>query len=205
MARRKDRGRIERRTSQILDAAAHVFALKGFHGATIREIAAEAGVAEGTIYNYFANKESLLLAMIDRLAEIQQLSHLLEVTDDPPEVVLPQVLRDRFELLQRRRQIVQAVLPEVMARRELRERFITHLIQATAEPIQHYLQRQVDSGRLRPVNPQLAARMLQALIMGFVVAEITLGDASGPLQDKLLPDAVSQVLLHGLLPEGEPC
>ena len=50
---------IEARRNQILDAAAAVFAEKGFHRATTKEIAKTAGVSEGTIYNYFASKADL--------------------------------------------------------------------------------------------------------------------------------------------------
>src|SRR5262245_61042913 len=58
---------IEARRNQILDAATQVFAQKGFHRATIRDVAKTAGVADGTIYTYFANKSALLLGILDRL------------------------------------------------------------------------------------------------------------------------------------------
>ena len=57
-AERRDR-RIAARKSQILGAASAVFGKKGYQRATTREIAAEANVGEGTIYNYFANKQGL--------------------------------------------------------------------------------------------------------------------------------------------------
>ena len=50
------------RRSQILDAATHVFSDKGYHQATIREVAQAAGIADGTIYNYFANKAAVQAA-----------------------------------------------------------------------------------------------------------------------------------------------
>ena len=43
------------RRNQILDAATKVFAEKGFHSTTIKDIAREAGIADGTIYNYFGS------------------------------------------------------------------------------------------------------------------------------------------------------
>lgn len=45
----------------ILEAAIKVFAEQGFHQATISQIAREAGVADGTIYLYFKNKEDILV------------------------------------------------------------------------------------------------------------------------------------------------
>jgi AcrR family transcriptional regulator len=56
----------------ILDAAIAVFASKGFHASSMREVAAEAGVAPGSIYNHFESKAALLLAIFDRMAESAQ-------------------------------------------------------------------------------------------------------------------------------------
>jgi AcrR family transcriptional regulator len=68
---RRDR-RISARQTQILEAAAKVFAEKGFRHATIRDVAQAADVADGTIYNYFENKEALLNAIINQLATGEQ-------------------------------------------------------------------------------------------------------------------------------------
>jgi TetR/AcrR family fatty acid metabolism transcriptional regulator len=46
---------------QILEAAVKVFARQGFHQSTIAQIAKEAGVADGTIYLYFKNKDDILV------------------------------------------------------------------------------------------------------------------------------------------------
>src|SRR5829696_7933532 len=73
------------RRTQILDAAATVFAARGFHAATIKHIAQTAGIADGTIYIYFPNKTALLLGLLDRLNETdQRQSDLAESTDQEP-------------------------------------------------------------------------------------------------------------------------
>ncbi len=50
----------EARRRQILAAAIEVFARKGFHSANVSDVAARAGVSQGTIYLYFKSKEELL-------------------------------------------------------------------------------------------------------------------------------------------------
>lgn len=50
----------DRTRKQLLDAAVKVFAAHGFEAASIQEIAAVAGVANGTFYNYFSTKEAIL-------------------------------------------------------------------------------------------------------------------------------------------------
>jgi AcrR family transcriptional regulator len=57
---RKERDR-RLRESDILKAAEHVFATKGYHKAAISDIAQEAQYAVGTIYLYFKNKQELYL------------------------------------------------------------------------------------------------------------------------------------------------
>ena len=48
----------------LFEAAAGIFARKGYHKATVEEIARAIGVAKGTIYYHFENKEDLYLAVI---------------------------------------------------------------------------------------------------------------------------------------------
>jgi len=61
---RKERDKQLRR-SDILKAAEHLFALKGYHEATIRDIAKEAQYATGTVYLHFKDKEVLYFALLE--------------------------------------------------------------------------------------------------------------------------------------------
>src|SRR5207245_8821186 len=70
------------RRTQILAAAAVVFARKGFDRATVTEIARAAGLAEGSIYNYFRSKEELLVYIPSQLAQ-PVLAALLEQAPMP--------------------------------------------------------------------------------------------------------------------------
>src|SRR5437867_11941862 len=54
----------EFRTSEILEAARKVFAKKGFHDATVDDIAAAAGVAKGTVYLYYRSKQEVYFAAL---------------------------------------------------------------------------------------------------------------------------------------------
>lgn len=67
--RRKEKEHRFRR-SEILQEAAKVFALKGFHNTTMAEIAASSGFAIGTIYHFFSGKEDLYMSLIKEKLEI---------------------------------------------------------------------------------------------------------------------------------------
>jgi len=55
----------EFRTAGLLEAARKVFGQKGFHDATVDEIAAAAGVAKGTVYLYYRSKQEVYWAALE--------------------------------------------------------------------------------------------------------------------------------------------
>lgn len=66
--RRTIAGNIHEQTDKrrrILDAAVQVFAARGFYNARVSDIAKAAGVADGTIYLYFKNKDDLLISLFE--------------------------------------------------------------------------------------------------------------------------------------------
>ncbi len=62
---------------RLLRAARSVFAARGFHGATVEEIASEAGFSTGALYSNFTGKEDLFLVLMER--EIDE--HAREISD----------------------------------------------------------------------------------------------------------------------------
>jgi TetR/AcrR family fatty acid metabolism transcriptional regulator len=56
--------------SRITEAAVEVFAERGFHSSRVSEIARRAGVADGTIYLYFKNKEDILLSIFEEKMDV---------------------------------------------------------------------------------------------------------------------------------------
>jgi AcrR family transcriptional regulator len=61
--------RSEARQRQILSCAKRVFAERGFHAANVSHICAAAGIGRGTLYQYFANKRSVLTAILAETLE----------------------------------------------------------------------------------------------------------------------------------------
>lgn len=74
---------------KILNAAVRVFAKKGFYHARVSEIAREAGVADGTIYLYFQNKDDILISLFEEGMNrvIQDVRSQIDEVDDPLEKI----------------------------------------------------------------------------------------------------------------------
>ncbi|HEY1131896.1 MAG TPA: TetR/AcrR family transcriptional regulator [Roseateles sp.] len=74
------------RRQQVLEAAAECFRRRGFHAASMAEIAKTAGMSPGHIYNLFENKDDVIAAIVerdceevlDRIAEFKQEGDLLQ-------------------------------------------------------------------------------------------------------------------------------
>ena len=61
--------KVEDKHKKILQAAIKVFAHNGFYNSKVSEIAKEAGVADGTIYLYFKNKDDILISLFEEEME----------------------------------------------------------------------------------------------------------------------------------------
>jgi TetR/AcrR family fatty acid metabolism transcriptional regulator len=77
----------------ILEAAEKVFAEHGFHAARVEEIARAAGVAKGTVFLHFGDKENLLFALVEhRATTFQELYASLAKSDRAPRARLETLL-----------------------------------------------------------------------------------------------------------------
>src|SRR5258706_11608714 len=115
---------IAARRSQILDAATRVFAEKGFHRTTIRDIATVAGIADGTIYNYFENKTALLLGILDRINETERRAEdLSQATAADMGTFMRAYFKQRLTVHLHSLEVFQVVLSEIMVNKELREQY----------------------------------------------------------------------------------
>ena len=69
----------------LLEAAGRVFARNGYHGASVDEVAEEAGYSTGALYSNFDGKEDLFLAVLQRHIE-RQVKELSETVSERPTV-----------------------------------------------------------------------------------------------------------------------
>jgi len=196
--------RITGRKEQILDGAARVFAEKGFHAATTREIADAADVSEGTIYNYFASKEDLLLGIMDRLVEVASFDEMLDQSlfTDPRDFLVA-LLHFRYGFNQQHRAMIQAILSEILINPTLAERYRERIMAPLLALVEGHVQARIDAGQLRPVDTSLLASFFAAFFIGLATLLI-LGD----VQDQEAWDALARfsarVIFDGLTATDEP-
>jgi len=106
------------RKERIILAAEEVFAEKGYHVATVSEVAIRAGVAEGTIYTYFENKKALLFSIPKkRFAEYKEsMTQIFEIKE--PSRKLRRIIRLHFTAFLANRNFLKVFLLDNKLNRE---------------------------------------------------------------------------------------
>ena len=90
-----DRGR--RRREAVLDAAEQLFVERGFHGVSVDDLGAAAGISGPGLYRHFASKDALLMAVLDRIWDRLRPAVEQPATTDA-EVVLETLLQAQLDL-----------------------------------------------------------------------------------------------------------
>jgi len=199
---------VQKRSVQILEAAARVFAQKGYHGATTKEIAAEAGVSEGTIYNYFQSKEDLLLSIPRLISETTALPALSQMLATPTtsgeeeEKLLTTVLDNAFQNLQRNVGFVKVLFSTLPTMDEKTlEEYLRRTPLYFAQVLEEFLQTRIAQGVYRPMDTAVVARAFMGMILIFVLTQEVLPGKRvfAPLDYDVIGREVVQLFLHGVL------
>jgi AcrR family transcriptional regulator len=193
---------IKARRAQILDAAAEVFAEKGFARATTKEVASKAGVSEGTIYNYFGSKEDLLIGLMNRLGDVQL--RRMHFTSDQLAQALKQdahdflrgVLQTRHGFVARSKTMLGAIVAEMLINRELLP---------YSESLAQHLQARIEQGEIRPMDVSLLLRFFSAVNIGLLVG-LLIGDdlLQAQWQDEAFIEALTDFVMYGISVERKP-
>lgn len=186
------------RREQILGAATRVFAERGFSRATTREVARQAGVSEGTIYNYFKDKESLLMAIMDKLNETERRAEdFREALATDYEGFFQAYLRHRMGVIWENREIFRVVMSEMLVNEGLRARYMREVVETTMRVGEENFQERVGQGKARAVDAPLATRVVAGSVLGLLVLGL-LGDKELVARWDEAPGVLGELLLHGL-------
>ncbi|NPV29907.1 MAG: TetR/AcrR family transcriptional regulator [Firmicutes bacterium] len=169
----------DKRTA-ILRAAAAVFAAKGFHPATVEEIAARAGVGKGTVYEYFSSKKELFRELLRAGMEsyLAAVRKRLEASG-PAREVLTEIARAHFRFAAEHGALARLLFegqggPASWAGewlKEAQDRKLAVLIRIIA--------RGIARGEFRPVDPRLAAQIFLGAL-GALCLPLFLGSPGAP-------------------------
>ena len=191
----------KQRQEQILDAAIRVFSKRGFTAATTAEIAKTAGIAEGTIYNYYKNKRDLFISAMHRYIVPEPIVGLIQraQTEDDSNLISA-LVNDRLSRDFREMDIFLLLMSELYRDKGMRQQYLEDVTNPIINELEKYLKSIVSSGRARPMNIEVTARILVGLMIGLVIVKKVEGE-QGPLNRLPSNEVVSEItryILSGL-------
>ncbi len=202
--RPKRRGASGDKRERILSAAIRVFAQNGFYSTRVSEIATAAGVADGTIYLYFENKDHVLISIFeDRIGKlIEVMRRTVKESTDPREQ-LQRVIALQLGQVEENRDLAEVVTVNLRQSSTLLKQYATPLFVKYLEVIAGVISDGQKQGVFRTdLSPRVAARALYGGVDG-----IMLTWALGEPEPKALRKAAQQfttLFLRGLSPEAAP-
>lgn len=182
---------------QIIDAAVEVIAENGYHQSQVSKIAKQAGVADGTIYLYFKNKEDILISLfkekmgqfIERMEE-----EVKEKTTAKEKLAL--VIKQHFTLLGNDRHL--AIVTQLELRQSnIKPRLkINDILKGYLNMLDTILTEGIESGEWKD---NLDVRLARQMIFGTIDETVTtwvMNDQKYDLPD--LSDKVLELLVSGI-------
>lgn len=167
----------EAKRAQILSGARLMFMEHGFSSTSVEKIAKAAGVSKGTIYNYFASKELLFVALVTGEcggeANLPQVEELIEMPIDDvlthfgSQWLLGLLKEDQLQLFR-------IVLAEVMQFPQLGQLIETTGPAMMLTVLTDYLAQLSQLGKLKIAQPQLAAEQFTALCDAGIMRQMQL-------------------------------
>ncbi len=198
LAGRRQR-RIARRRDEILTAAARVFAEKGYANATIKEIAYEADVADGTIYNYFEGKRDLLFEIADRLIREAMDQTISELSSRDAEAYVDAVLRNTVRFTRENRAFLQALATEIWTDDELQRRFFAQVLTPIFTAGVQQLQVQIADGEARPCQVEIVVATIAGSLIAISLLRALASDHFlSDFSDDEIVDELTRLYSYGL-------
>ena len=189
----------EQTRQAILDSAAGLFIAQGFHGTSMRQIARQAGITVGGIYNHFESKEQIFDEILLQKHPYRRVLAILEAT--------PAANVEEFA-----HRAAQAVIAELGSRpeflnlafielSEFRGRHVPQVFQAIFPqmlPLAGRLQ-SLPGGALRDLPPQAVILSFAGVFFAYYLADALTASQDMRIADRVTLEQCLTIFLHGIL------
>lgn len=168
----------------VYEAARELVVDHGLEGVTMDRVAEAAGVAKGTLYNYFANKDALLLYVMETASEpIDRETQGILKTDIPPSEKMERMLLAILHHIERE-QVFFRMLHEALMLSASFRAAVKKKLEMFKKTIATIIGEGIDQGCFRPVDPLRAATLLNGAMEHLVFERLNRPDeCPSPEQD----------------------
>lgn len=153
---------------RILTTALKLFSQKGYLGATTKEIAKEAKIAEVTLFRYFPSKEALFEEVINTYSFLPTLKEILEkVKKEPCERALKIIAYEFIKVLESKKDLIKIMHSEMHRYPEEIKKIHENIIENTIIVLSEYFKKLQKKKILREINTVFAARAFLGMFFSY--------------------------------------
>jgi len=161
--------RIKMKKNELINIAMNKFAENGFRNTSMSEIADSAEMASGTIYNYFKNKEELLMEIIKKYAD----RSLGEIDNNSVEKLIFSYFNNIYnrneETNENEFNAILAFLPEILMNKKLGKEFFINVINPRMNEARKYILELREQDKINEIDPELITRTVFSSFIGMTV------------------------------------
>jgi AcrR family transcriptional regulator len=189
---------------RLLEVALDQFVRHGFHGTSMRQIAAAAGVAVGGIYNHFGSKDDIFAAVLEANHPYRVIEAALQEMSAPTLEVFARETSARLQAAidGRQERLMPLMFIELV---EFQGRHLQAVAEGLLPKVLAFVQQLERTGeQRRPLPSLLVLRAFVNLMIGHFMIETVMGDS--PIFQQAGFDSLAgtvDIFLHGVLKEDE--
>jgi AcrR family transcriptional regulator len=187
----------------ILQAAHDLFIEQGYHGTSMRQIAREADIALGGLYNHFASKEAVFEAVFMAFHPYHQVLPTIQAAQGANlEQLVQDAIQRMVQVIEGRSDFMNLMFIEVVEFKSVHAKQLFTIIFPQGMQI---LQQLVESypEQIRAIPTPMVMRTFLGLFFGYYLTEITLGSAIPQEFQENAMHYFGDVYLHGVLAHQE--
>jgi TetR/AcrR family transcriptional regulator len=178
----------------IFDSAIKIFSDKGYNGATMDEIAMNAGVAKGTLYYHFRSKEEIFKYIIDEgMRMIRDEIQTAVKNETEPLEKLREIFKVQLNLVHRNRDFFKVIASQLWGK-EIRQLNLRNIMEKYISDIEVYIKEAMDAGKIKKGNTRLIAYSLLGNFLSSSIYQISTGEE----QIEYTVQCVMEYILGGL-------
>jgi len=176
------------RIEYITETAAFLFSEKGYHSVTMEDIAHEVGLAKGTLYLYFKNKEDLFFSILKEKTQLLLTRIRFDINTDIPYIEqLNDFVRTYLNFFEDHRAFFKIIQSEE-GRVDIKDKdnLHRHLLKSFNDYFQilvDFIKEGQDKGELRKQNPLVAAKVLRGILHSFTSYWVIMGSEDSLIQE----------------------
>lgn len=189
--------------SLIREAATKVISHKGYFQTRPKDVAEEAGLSVGTIYNYFGSKQEILVDIFSKeFSDRKEFYQELSEGDLPLIEQIKKILKRHFSRLSSHKELMRVIIQERFKPSSKLGKKLNSNYNEVIYYIEQLIEEALEKGQIRPCNPEIVAAALFGSVESAIASGLFIDEKDEEEIFSLAPEELAEFFWNGLKKEN---